>query len=54
MTLSTLTASSPIPKFASTCGPSDANFGIKGDTSKVIVVVRFLDLKFLIQLAARL
>jgi hypothetical protein len=27
--------------------PSDANFGIKRDTSKLMILVRFLDLKFL-------
>ena len=27
--------------------PSDANFGIKRDTSKLVILVRFLDLKFL-------
>jgi hypothetical protein len=30
----------PIPKFASTRGTSDANFGIKG-TSNIMIPVRF-------------
>ncbi len=31
---------SPIPKFAGTCGSSDANFGIKGN-SNIMILVRF-------------
>src|SRR6187397_1561536 len=32
--------------------PSDANFGIKGDTSKLTILVWLLNLKFLYELAA--
>jgi hypothetical protein len=42
----------PIPKFASTRGTSDANFGIKRGTSNFMILVRFLNLKFLHELAA--
>jgi hypothetical protein len=45
-------ASVPIPKFASVCGASDANFGIKGTLCKFMILVWFLDLKFLSELAA--
>src|SRR6516165_83494 len=37
----------PIPKFASACGISGANFGIKRDTSTFLILVRVLNLKFL-------
>jgi hypothetical protein len=40
-------ASVPIPKFATPCGPLLANFGIEKDTSKFTILVWFLDLKFL-------
>ena len=40
-------SSAPIPKFASACGTSGANFGIKRDTSNFLILVRFLNLKFL-------
>jgi hypothetical protein len=46
-------SSAPIPKFASTRGTSDANFGIKRGTSNVMILVRFLNLKFLHELAAQ-
>ena len=34
--------------------PSDANFGIKGTLRKSMILVRFLDLKFLSELAAQI
>jgi hypothetical protein len=36
-------ASAPIPKFASTRGTSDANFGIKRGTSNFMILVRFFE-----------
>ena len=42
----------PIPKFASVCGTlCDANFGIKGALSNFMILVRFLNLKLLYELA---
>jgi hypothetical protein len=46
--------SAPIPKFAGTCGTSDANFGIKRGTSNFMILVRFLNSKFLHELAAQM
>jgi len=46
-------ASVPFPKFASFAALSVANFGIDKDTSKCMLLVRFVDLKFLIEVAAR-
>jgi hypothetical protein len=46
--------SAPIPKFASTRGTSDANFGIKRGTSNFMILVRFLNLKFPHELAAQM
>jgi hypothetical protein len=46
--------SAPIPKFASTRGTSDANFGIKRGTSSFMILVRVLNLKFLHELAAQM
>ena len=47
-------SSAPIPKFASTRGTSDANFGIKRGTSNFMILVRFLNLKFQHELAAQM
>jgi hypothetical protein len=47
-----LGASVPIPKFARPCGTSDANFGIKRDTSNYEFLVWLMDLRFLYELAA--
>ncbi len=44
----------PIPKSASACGTSDANFEIKRGTSNFMILVRFLNLKFLHELAAQM
>jgi hypothetical protein len=46
--------SAPIPKFANTCGTSDANFGIERGTSSFMILVRFLNLKFLHELAVQM
>ena len=46
--------SAPIPKFASSRGTSDANFGIKRGTSNFMILVRVLNLKFLHELAAQM
>jgi hypothetical protein len=45
-------ASVPIPKFVSVCSTLCTNFGITRDTSNVMILVWFLDLKFLHEPAA--
>jgi hypothetical protein len=37
----------PIPKFVAVCRTLSTNFGIIRDTSKVMILVWFMDLKFL-------
>src|SRR5271166_4908594 len=46
-------ARGPIPKFASTRSASDANFGSKRGTRNFMILVRVLNLKFVLELAAQ-
>jgi hypothetical protein len=45
-------SSVPIPKFVTPCGTLHTNFGIDQDTSKLMYLVWFSDLKFASELAA--
>src|SRR5713226_5809066 len=47
-------SSVPIPKFASLCGTLACELRNPRDTSKCMILVRFLDLKFLHERAAKL
>src|SRR6266849_1774366 len=49
-----MNASVPIPKFASLCGTLACELRNPRDTSKSMILVRFLDLKFLPERAAKL
>ena len=52
MLLYAIAASVPIPKFAMTRGRLRCELRNQRDTSKVMILVWFLDLKFLCELAA--